>query len=461
MKVAILSNVTAQVLADMLSGEFDVWTSVSFDTWFQDSLSPPEELKAFAPDRILLLVDGRHCASGASVARAAEALAGHFPKAVVAAPDLKALADDMGESFYDERMWAFAKMPWSKAALEELMKFARPKKIAAIDFDGVLWRGVIGEDGVAGVTMNVDFQRRLKALKERGIVLIGLTKNNPCDIALVWKSARMALEEGDFVRIAAGWEEKSVNLAAAARELNLSLDSVVFFDDSPVERAKMRSACPEVCVAPFPFADMDAYFPGGGSSREDASRTEFYKADLERRKLADALSLERYFAELKIRVRPLDLGASDAARLAQLSQKTNQFNINPKRYSQSQVLSFLEDKTRKIFAFSAEDKFGDYGTISFVNYKIDGDEAFCEDFVMSCRAMGRTIEFAIEEFAERSLAAAGIKKINAIWKRTGRNEPVRKLFESFGFSLECDSGDEKRYSVSLPRSAAFAKRCSL
>ena len=170
------------MLARMLGGEHAVWTPPGFGAWVEIALVPPADLVSFSPDIIAILLDEKFSNDGARsrIDDAVALLAAAFPKTKVVVPDLRALLSDLGDAAYDERMWELAKMPWSMDALLEIKKlFAPVKKVLALDFDNTLWKGVVGEDGVDAIVPNVPLQREALSLKERGVLLVALSKNDP------------------------------------------------------------------------------------------------------------------------------------------------------------------------------------------------------------------------------------------------------------------------------------------
>ena len=447
MKIAILSNATVEMLARMLGGEHAVWTAPGFGAWMEIALAPPADLISFSPDIIAILLDERFSKDDARsrIDDAVASLAVAFPKAKVAVPDLSMLLSDLGDGAYDKRMWKLAKMPWSMDALLEIKKLFMPvKKVLALDFDNTLWKGVVGEDGVDAIVPNVPLQREALSLKERGVLLVALSKNNPEDVAPALRDARMLLHEDDFAAMRVNWDAKSLNLSDVARELNLGVDSFVFVDDNPGNRAEMRASLPEVAVAPFP-PDLSLYFHSAALTDEDRMRTAHYKAESLRREEASRLSLDDYLRSLDIKNEIHPVREEEFARVAQLAQKTNQFNVCTNRWTEDDVRSFASDSRHLIFTLHSSDRFGDLGLVAFVHATIEGDAAEIVDWVMSCRAMNRRIEFAMEGEVERALALRGVKKIAATWKRTAKNNPVENLFDSCGFELVESTPELRRY----------------
>lgn len=466
MRIAILSNVTTDILAGMLGARHPVWTAPGFGAWMQMALSPPRELREFSPEAVFILLDPSHGEVDSSLAGVAKAkLEDALPRTTVARVDIEDLAGEEPE-FYDERMWHLASQPWSFAGLkaiegeiERLLGLMRSgaKKVLALDFDGVLWKGAIGEDGVDGIVQHHDFQRAIKALKERGVILAGLSKNNADDVAPAWSDPRMVLKEDDFVSMRIDWRDKAENLATVAKELNLGPDAFVFLDDNPAERANMAAKLPEVAVPEFPAGVENLprfirhverlYFPEFRLTDEDKKRTALYREESVRRAIAANATIEDYLKSLEIRVDVHPLREEEIQRVAQLSQKTNQFNIATNRYGADEIAKFAADRDRLVLVAHSSDKFGDLGLVAFANVKLAGDKADIVDFVMSCRAMNRRIEFMVERELEERLASLGIAEIAAVWKRTPKNAPVENLFESFGYELVENAGDFKRYRL--------------
>ena len=307
---------------------------------------------------------------------------------------------------------------------------AAVKKVVAVDLDGTLWEGVVGEDGVGNIRPKAGFVAELKVLKERGVLLVALSKNNAED-AEAGLSRLEDLSADDFVAIRANWREKAENLVEVAKELNLGVDSFVFVDDNPAERLAMLSRCPGVTVADFP-PHLAAYFPADAVTDEDRVKTEQYKAESRRRE---------YLGDLQIRTEVHRLRTEEIPRVAQLSQKANQFNVRTTRYEEADLAAMKGP----VFTLHAGDRFGDQGLVAFL--VLTGSEI--ADFVMSCRVAGRGIEERFWEAVKADLRARGLSRVQASWRRSGKNEPVRELFERLGFRLVEETEEEKRYEQVL------------
>lgn len=447
MKVALLSNVTTSLLEGLIKKECEVWAPTGFGAWVETSLNPPDELVAFKPDVIYLLLDAQYVPFSPELVEEAKAsLVRCFPAVTIVVPDLSRLAVDFGPAFYDERMWKLGKMPWSMKGLRELKKLIVPiKKVLALDLDNTLWSGVIGEDGASGVTPNRSLLDEIRALKERGVVLTILSKNNPEDVEPAFGTI---LAREDFVGMKLNWEPKPDNLVALAQELNVGTDSFVFVDDNPAERAEMRARRPEVCVADFP-PQLDAFFPRRELTKEDLDKTAQYQAEAKRKEFAAALSIDDYLRSLEIWTEIHPIVEAEIPRVAQLSQKTNQFNVCTNRYTEEDIRCFAADPKFLLLTLHAGDRFGDQGLVAFVlTEKHEVGEGFfftIRDWVMSCRVMNRKIEFTVQTEVERLLRAEGCRRVLASYRPTAKNAPVRNLFEKFGFNVICEVEGVKNY----------------
>ena len=321
------------------------------------------------------------------------------------------------------------------------------KKVVAVDLDNTLWDGVIGEDGLAGIRAKPAFERKLKDLKDRGVLLVALSKNSLED-GLKGLGCLEVLKKDDFIAWRINWDCKAENLVQVAEELNLGIDAFVFVDDNPAERLEMQAKLPAVTVAAFP-PNLSAYFPPREITEEDRHKTEEYRAEAERRRCLAGMRdemrevREEVFRELGVEVEIHPILDSEVARVAQLSQKANQFNVCTNRYSEDEVRTLAKDGL--VVTAHAKDKFGDQGLVAYVI--VSGTEIV--DWVMSCRTMGRGIEERVESEVERLMAARGVTRLSASWRDSGRNAPVRELFERFGFALESVSDSGKRYSKHL------------
>ena len=316
-----------------------------------------------------------------------------------------------------------------------------PKKAVAVDLDGTMWDGVAGEDGPDSVRPNAAFQAKLKALKGRGVLLVALSKNNFDDVRGLVESF------GDFVAWRIDWNGKAENLVDVAAELNIGVDSFVFVDDNPAERIEMKARLPEVAVAAFP-PNLDAYFPPVALTDEDRAKTEEYRAEAKRRAWAESvgdISGLDLWKELGAWVDVHELREDEVRRVAQLSQKANQFSVCTNRYAEDEVRGWIGGSGRT-FVARAGDRFGEQGLVLFVRLEPEGGGFEVVDWTMSCRVAGRGLEERVwAEIAGR----IGPCRVSAMWRKTAKNAPVADLFERLGFAVESESEGEKRYGQVL------------
>ena len=475
MKIALLGNVTLDFLAqDFRRAGHDVYVPSGFDTWRQEALDPASGFHAFSPDAVLLVLEGGVSSKDEGILGALADARQRVPPVRVVVPDLAALAAET-PGFWDARMRTLAAMPFSLAglkAIEDEFFFAfdaAPKKILAVDADNTLWNGIVSEDGADAVTPYVEFQKGLLALKSRGVLLVLLSKNDPhtpregraparphkgetraprAQTPLVQALARadMPITLDDFSAVRANWSPKAGNLLTVCRELNLGTDSVVFVDDNPHERAQMKAHLPEVVVPPFP-ADMAQpaaflrrleryFFASAGATAEDRARAEMYRAEAARRDFARTLpTVQDYLKGLHLTARAARATAEDVPRLAQMAGKTNQFNATTIRRTAEEMTALVADPAHRVWTFRAGDAFGEMGLVCYVIY--DCATARITDFVMSCRAMGRTLEHFAVNRVRRALAAEGLTLDGIDCIPTAKNGPFRDFLSSL--NLACDA----------------------
>ena len=316
-----------------------------------------------------------------------------------------------------------------------------PKKVVAVDLDGTLWDGVAGEDGPENVRPNAALQAKLKELKNRGVLLVALSKNNFNDV-------RSLVEDfGDFVTWRIDWRSKTENLADVAAELNLGVDSFVFVDDNPAERIEMKARLPDVSVAAFP-PNLDAYFPLREVTEEDRVKTEEYRAEAKRRawaaNIGDIGSVD-VWKELGAWVDVHELRADEAPRVAQLSQRANQFSACTNRYGVDEVHGWVGG-SGLTFVARAGDRFGEQGLVAFVRMVPADGEFEIVDWTMSCRVAGRGLE---ERVWAEIVGRISPCRVVAAWRRTAKNIPMADLFERLGFKVVSEADAEKRYEQVL------------
>ncbi|HOO32409.1 MAG TPA: HAD-IIIC family phosphatase [Thermotogota bacterium] len=392
---------------------------------------------------------------------------------------LREMITELGsDEFYSDKLWYLGGVKYSIKAQNLLVNEIRllmkalnkkRKKCLVLDLDNTLWGGVIGEDGVDGIELAEfkegarykDFQKRLKELREMGILLAVCSKNNPDDaMEVIRKHPHMVLREEDFVSFRINWEPKPKNVAEIAAELNIGIDSLVFIDDNPVEREAVRENLPEVTVPEFPkdTANLESfthelyrqYFYTLENTFEDRDKTKMYRDNARRStEQASATDLESFFRGLKTEIIIWKLQPADIRRAAELTQKTNQFNLTTKRYTEKDIEAFSRSEDYVVYIASVSDKYGDNGKVSLVIVKKDGRTAEIDSFIMSCRVMGRYIEDQILDFIEVDLKSCGVEQLNAQYIQTKKNMPVMKFYNRLGYRLLSMADGIKQYTLKL------------
>ncbi|GHU50029.1 hypothetical protein AGMMS49975_00240 [Clostridia bacterium] len=347
----------------------------------------------------------------------------------------------------------------------EISMIAR-KKCLVLDMDNTLWGGVIGEVGYNGILLAetgigaayYDFQKKIKLLKETGTVLAICSKNNEEDALLAFDNRSMFLKRDDFVIIKANWKSKSENIKQIAEELNIGLDSIVFVDDNRIEREEVKINIPAICVADFPndisglpkFADelYRNYFYVAELTAEDKNKTRLYAENIKRDITRSEFNrLDDFVESLKIELIIRKACQNDVNRIYQLVTKTNQFNSTVQRYSEDEIEGFLNEPAFQTYVGRASDKFGGYGDIIIALVRTDGGNAKIETFLMSCRAMGRSIESAFLSEIVRQLNIQGYQNITFAYIPTKKNAVCREFLRKYGAeSLGSDEFGEL-YSV--------------
>ena len=383
-------------------------------------------------------------------------------EADVAYVDTALLASRFGaEAWFDDRGWYMAKMPFAPDALPVMARhtvaaliarLGMSRRCVVLDLDNTLWGGVIGDDGLEGIVLGggtageayQDFQVALKELTGRGIVLAVASKNDP-EVALrpFREHPEMILREDDIAAFVANWGPKSESIRGIAERLSLGLDSFVFLDDNPYERAEVRRALPQVDVPILPEDPTGyrkalaayPYFEPAAFTAADRARAEQYRARAQAEALkTSAGSLEDYQASLNM---VAQLGAIDGVnlpRVVQLINKTNQFNLTTTRRNQAELEAFLARPGARGFWVRLADKFADHGLIAVVLAEMTEGELAIDTLVMSCRVLGRGVEALIAAELGRIAGAAGCHAVVGRYVPSGRNGMVADLYPRLGFA---------------------------
>lgn len=402
--------------------------------------------------------------------------------------DLDEVLQQIGRvSFFDYRFWYSARFPFTADAAREIarrvvalgavIRFPRAKVIV-LDADNTLWGGIIGEDGIDGIALGpeypgnafVDFQRRILDYQQRGLILALCSKNNPGDVDQVFKEhPHQILKDEHFAARRVNWLPKPENLVSLAEELNLGLDSFIYVDDSDHECAAVRHKFPQMEVIQVPSKPVDvptcleqvARLEVLSLTVEDLAKTELYAQERRRREFSRDIDksggdLRDYLMSLKMKMRIGFNVQSRLARLSQLTQKTNQFNLTTRRYDEHQIEEFMLDAGWLVADFSLADVFGDSGIVGLALVRIvTPQHAELDAFLMSCRVIGREAESAFLHSLLRHLADRGVEEVIAFYRPTSKNDLVKNFLPDQGFD-KCEDDRYRRDLCKQPPQAESA-----
>lgn len=364
------------------------------------------------------------------------------------------------DNIHDSKMWHTSRNPFRRSAYvhmaDDLLRLilsadGRVKKCVVLDLDNTLWGGIAGEDGIDGVKLGHEypgncyreFQKGLLKLYNRGVILALNSKNNEADaLDIIENHPYMVLKARHFAAMRINWDDKVSNLRAIAAELNIGLESMIFIDDNHVECELVRARLPEVEVVtlpekPYLIPSVPDSLPGVENVRltdEDRNKGEMYRSQIERKRFEQSFeSLDGFLAGLDIEVCIEAASGFSIARIAQLTQKTNQMNLTTRRYTEANIQAFADDPDIHVFSASSRDRFGDNGIIGVFILRIKGDECIIDTFLLSCRVIGRNIEGVMMAFIAEFAKRRGVKTLLGEYLPTAKNKPAVDMYEKMGF----------------------------
>ena len=376
--------------------------------------------------------------------------------------DLLSVQIQLGTAaFYDAPLYYNAKMTVSTDALPYVAKAVidiqkalagRIKKCVVIDLDNTLWGGVIGDDGMDNIEIGelgrghvfTDFQRWLKQLKECGIILCVCSKNNEDTAKKPFEEHdEMILRLSDIALFVANWEDKASNIRLIQKTLNIGMDSMVFIDDNPFERNLVRQMIPEIEVPELPedpalylgYLQEQNYFETASFTGAGSDRTKLYQAEFERTKLMMSFeSIDGYLESLEMIGEAKPFEESKYSRIAQLTQRSNQFNLRTVRYTDADIQNIASDPNYVTLYYTLRDKFGDHGLVGvIIMKKKNGDELFIDTWLMSCRVLKRGMEEYIVNCFMREAKNRGYKRVYGEYIPTPKNAMVKDIYKTMGF----------------------------
>lgn len=327
------------------------------------------------------------------------------------------------------------------------------KKCIITDLDNTLWGGNAGDRDPGELEIGsvgrghafTDFQRYIRKLKDRGIILAVCSKNNEENAKRPFECLEdMELKLSDFLIFTANWEDKAANIRNIVRSLNISADSVVFIDDNVFERNAVKNLLPDISVPDMPEDPAEYintlkeynYFETTSYSDDDIKRTELYQTEFKRKEsIADFADYDDYLRSLEMQAEAVPFDELRSARVAELSQRSNQFNLRTIRYTEDDIRRIADDKDYFTLCISLKDKYGSYGLISAVIMKkISNDTLFVDTWILSCRVLKRGVEEFIINNIIKTAKEKGFKYVEAEYILTAKNAMVRDIYGKYGFS---------------------------
>jgi FkbH-like protein len=385
--------------------------------------------------------------------------------------DVAALAESVGlVNWHSAAAWNLAKFQFSEACIPLYADYVcrtiaamrgKSRRCLVLDLDNTLWGGVIGDDGLPGIQVAqgdptgeafLDFQRYLLTLRNAGVVLAVSSKNNDETARLPFRQhPEMLLREEHFAAFRANWNDKPSNLLAISKELSLGLDSLVFVDDNPFERELVRRTFPQVAVPEMPedpalyslTLSSAGYFEAISFSSEDSNRADFYQGNAMRAALQSQVTdIESYLESLQMEIWFQPFEETGRKRIAQLINKSNQFNLTTRRYTEADVAAFEASPEFFTLQIRLKDTFGDNGMISVVICRAISDSEWVIDtWLMSCRVLGRRVEHMVLKEILLRASQKGILYLRGYYVPTGRNSLVQDHYCNLGFTFVASHPD--------------------
>ena len=371
------------------------------------------------------------------------------------------------DAWHDMQVWYMYKLamaldavPSVAFSVSRIVKsiFGKNKKTVTVDLDNTLWGGVVGDDGVDGIQIGretaesecfEEFQKYLKKLTSIGIMLTVSSKNDHENAIAGLNHPEGILRPDDFISIKANWNPKDRNIAAIAHEMDLGSDAFVFLDDNPTERALVSRSIKGIAVpemtSPDTYirtVDRNGYFELTTFSADDTKRNDMYRANSQRAQLqSEFADYGEYLLSLDMRAEILPFSEVYIPRITQLTNKSNQFNLTTKRYTQTQIEAAANDENTLTLYGKLADSFGDNGVVAVTIARLEGKAADIELWLMSCRVLKKDMEYAMLDTLAAECISRGVEKIVGHYYPTAKNSMVRELFADFGFTKTAEDAD--------------------
>ena len=391
--------------------------------------------------------------------------------------DINYLSSYIGlKNWFDKSLWYQAKYALSMSSIPELAFniskiinsiFGKSKKCLVLDLDNTCWGGVIGDDGLNGISIGIEtaiaeaytsFQKHVKELKQMGVILAVCSKNDFKNAKEGFEHPDSVLKFNDFTSFKSNWDPKHLNILDIAKEINIGVDSLVFIDDNPVERDIVFSQIPTTSVPNvgndvihfIDHIDGNKYFEPTSLLTDDVNRNKYYKDNKKRSQEQSIFkSYDDFLVSLEMRAEIKSFSSIYLSRITQLTNKTNQFNLTTKRYAIGEIENIAtSDEYIKIYG-KLIDKYGDNGLIAISIGIIKDNQCHIDLWLMSCRVIKRDMEFAmIDEFV-RLCKEKGVEEIVGYYYQSAKNNMVSDLYEKFGFKLSDTNGNDTIWRLDI------------
>ncbi|PJI08688.1 MULTISPECIES: HAD-IIIC family phosphatase [Clostridium] len=522
MKIAIFSNINLNSIIEEAQNDFDVYKVSEHNAWFQEIMDLSSNLYRFRPECVFLILDGNEIVRSLDnskkvlhkylnciedVIKSNSDIKFFISSLDISSKnitdekcedenrmlecywiqglnnlkvryrntfilDLKKFIEEYGRrEFYSKELWYFSREKFSKKGqqmikdeIESLCNSVKGKrkKCIILDINNVFIKHAI-KGSEFKKTGFENFEKRIKEIKDTGIMLSICSKNNVEDINNLFLCNRHGiLRKSDFASIKFNWNSKVTNIKEICSELNIGTDSVVFISDNSIESELVKTHFNGITVQKFPndifeledfIIDIyNKYFRILKTSNEDLMRTEMYMENAKREEQKKEMeSLDKFLKNLDMEITVRKANSKDTLRISQLTQKTNQFNLTNRRYGEAEINKLIKNNNFDVFAVEVKDKFGDNGMASVIVTKRKNKKQVVIDmFLMSCRVMGRKIEEQLMNFVEEMYRQKGCEEILAYYNYSKKNKPVERFYESMGYNiLSIDKSGNKFYMQKL------------
>ena len=391
--------------------------------------------------------------------------------------DINYLSSYIGlKNWFDKSLWYQAKYALSMSSIPELAFniskiinsiFGKSKKCLVLDLDNTCWGGVIGDDGLNGISIGIEtaiaeaytsFQKHVKELKQMGVILAVCSKNDFKNAKEGFEHPDSVLKFNDFTSFKSNWDPKHLNILDIAKEINIGVDSLVFIDDNPVERDIVFSQIPTTSVPNvgndvihfIDHIDGNKYFEPTSLLTDDVNRNKYYKDNKKRSQEQSIFkSYDDFLVSLEMRAEIKSFSSIYLSRITQLTNKTNQFNLTTKRYTIGEIESIAtSDEYIKIYG-KLIDKYGDNGLIAISIGRIEENQCHIHLWLMSCRVLKRDMEFAMLDELVRQCKEKNVLEIIGYYYQSDKNNMVFDLYEKFGFVLSDTNGEDTIWMLDI------------